>query len=120
MHELAIADAVVQIAADHARGRRVHAVHVVAGALRQVVPDALAFAFELVARGTPAEGAVLELRVVPASVRCRACGARSEQDDFPLRCRACGAFDVQVVGGEELTVEELELEDEAEVVAHGG
>jgi hydrogenase nickel incorporation protein HypA/HybF len=115
MHELAIASSIVQIASEHARGRPVRRVRVAAGHLRQVVPDALAFAFELVAAGTPVEGAELELRVVAAAVRCHACGARSEQDAFPLRCGACGSFDVEVVAGEELIVEELELEQEAEV-----
>jgi hydrogenase nickel incorporation protein HypA/HybF len=119
MHELAIAESVVQIASEHARGRRVTAVQVTAGHLRQVVPDALAFAFELVALGTPVEGARLELREVPARVRCRTCGTESQQDGFPLACRACGGFDVEVTAGEELLVEELEIEDEAEVVADG-
>jgi hydrogenase nickel incorporation protein HypA/HybF len=120
MHELAIAASVVQIASAHARGRRVATVRVAAGHLRQVVPDALVFAFELVARGTPLEGARLELREVPARVRCRACGAESEQDGFPLACGACGGFDVEVTAGEELVVEELEIEEaEAEVMADG-
>jgi len=119
MHELAIAESVVRIASDHARGRRIATVHVAAGHLRQVVPDALAFAFELVAVGTPVEGARLELREVPARVRCRACGAETEQDGFPLACRACGGFDVAVIAGEELLVEELEIETDAEVVADG-
>ncbi len=119
MHELAIAEAVVRIASRHARGRRVAAVVVAAGHLRQVVPDALAFAFELVTVGTPVEGARLELREVPARVRCRACGAESEQDGFPLACGACGALDVAVIAGEELHVEELEIEDELEVMADG-
>jgi hydrogenase nickel incorporation protein HypA/HybF len=119
MHELAIADAIVAIAADHARGRRVHAVQVATGQLRQVVPSALAFAFELVAQDTAVAGARLELRVVPARVRCRVCEAESEQDDFPLSCRACGAIDVEVVAGEELVVEALEIEEEAEVMLHG-
>ena len=119
MHELAIADAVVRIASEHARGRRVVVVRAAAGHLRQVVPDTLAFAFELVALGTPVEGARLELREVPARVRCRACGAECAQDGFPLACRACGGLDVEVTAGEELLVEELEIEDEAEVMADG-
>lgn len=117
MHELAIADAVVQVAVAHARGRRVDAVHVAVGHLRQVVPGSLAFAFELTAAGTPVEGARLELREVPARVRCRACGAESEQDGFPLACLACGGADVEVTAGEELIVEALEIE--AEVMADG-
>jgi hydrogenase nickel incorporation protein HypA/HybF len=119
MHELAIAESVVQIASEHARGRRVTAVQVTAGYLRQIVPDALAFAFELVALGTPVEGARLELREVEAAVRCRTCGAETVQDGFPLTCRACGGLDVEVTAGEELFVEELEIEDEAEVMANG-
>jgi hydrogenase nickel incorporation protein HypA/HybF len=119
MHELAIAESVVRIACDHARGRRVSAVHVAAGHLRQVVPDALAFAFELVAVGTSVEGARLELREVPAVVRCRGCGAESEQEGFPLACGACGGVDVEVTAGEQLIVEALEIEAEAEVMADG-
>jgi hydrogenase nickel incorporation protein HypA/HybF len=117
MHELAIAESVVRIASRHARGRRVAVVVVAAGHLRQVVPEALAFAFELVAAGTPVEGARLELREVPARVRCRACGADTRQDGFPLACRACGGFDVEVSAGEELRVEALEIE--TEVMADG-
>jgi hydrogenase nickel incorporation protein HypA/HybF len=117
MHELAIAAAIVRIASHHAHGRPVHAVHVAVGHLRQVVPGALAFSFELVAAGTPVEGARLELRELPAVVRCRACGVESEQDGFPLTCRACGGVDVEVIGGEELSVEALEIE--AEVMADG-
>lgn len=119
MHELAIAEAVVRIASDHARGRKVVAVRVATGHLRQVVPDALAFAFELVALDTPLEGARLELREVPARVRCHVCGADTEQDGFPLVCRACGGFDVEVSAGEELTVEQIEIEADVEVMADG-
>jgi hydrogenase nickel incorporation protein HypA/HybF len=115
MHELSIAESVVRIAAAHARGRRVRVVRVAAGHLRQVVPGALTFAFELTAAGTPVAGARLELREVPAVVACRACGAESAQDGFPLACTMCNDLDVRVVAGEELIVEELELEEEAEV-----
>src|SRR3954452_16572973 len=107
MHELSIADAVVQIVNRHAGGRRVSKVELRVGHLRQVVPSALAFAFELVAKGTPAEGAELALEEVPAAGRCRACGAESELDGFPLRCGRCGDLDVEVIRGEELLVDSL-------------
>ena len=47
MHELSIADAIARIAARHAGERRVSAVEVCVGHLRQVVPDSLEFAFGL-------------------------------------------------------------------------
>jgi hydrogenase nickel incorporation protein HypA/HybF len=116
MHELSIAEAIVAIADRHAGGRRVTRVEVAVGHLRQVVPSALSFAFELVAQGTAVEGAELVLEEVPAAGRCRGCGAESRLDGFPLACRACGGQDVEVVAGEELRVETLDLEEE---VVHG-
>jgi hydrogenase nickel incorporation protein HypA/HybF len=120
MHELSIADAVVTIASRHAAGRKVARVELKVGHLRQVVPSALEFAFELVAQGTPVEGAVLAMEEVPALVTCRTCGAETQLEAFPAHCGECGALDVEVSGGDELLVEALELEDEAELIATGG
>jgi hydrogenase nickel incorporation protein HypA/HybF len=117
MHELSIASAIVAIAARHAAGRRVTAVEVRVGHLRQVVPDSLAFAFELVAEGTEVEGAQLRLHEVPAAGRCRACATEGPLTSFPLHCAACGSLDVEVIRGEELLVDSLELEEEE--MAHG-
>jgi hydrogenase nickel incorporation protein HypA/HybF len=115
MHELSIAEAIVAIADRHAAGRRVSRVEVRVGHLRQVVPSALEFAFELVARDTAVEGAELVLDVVPARGRCRGCGGEGPLDAFPLTCRACGGWDVEVIAGEELHVESLDVEEEEEI-----
>jgi len=112
MHELSIAESVVEIASRHARGRRVSVVELRVGHLRQVVPSALGFAFDLVAQGTPVEGAKLVMEEVAAAGACRDCGAQTPLPDFPLVCRHCGGFDVEVTRGEELLVESLELEEE--------
>jgi hydrogenase nickel incorporation protein HypA/HybF len=119
MHELSIADAVVTIASRHAAGRRVTRVELRVGHLRQVVPEALSFAFELVAQGTEVEGAELVMEEVPATVRCRDCGAETVLEAFPAHCRACGALDVEVTGGDELLVDSLELETDA-LIGTGG
>jgi hydrogenase nickel incorporation protein HypA/HybF len=112
MHELSIADAIVAIAADHAAGRPVSRVEVKIGHLRQVVPSALSFAFELVAQGTTVEGAELEIEDVPARIACRSCAAVSRVTEFPLACPGCGGLDVDLRSGEELLVDSLELVEE--------
>jgi hydrogenase nickel incorporation protein HypA/HybF len=119
LHELSIADAIVATAVRHARDRRVALVEVKIGHLRQVVPSALSFAFELVSTGTPVEGAELRIENVPARVMCRACGAESEAAEFPLGCASCRSFHVDVVGGDELLVDALELTDEPVPVSAG-
>jgi len=112
VHELALAEAVVAIARQHARGRRVARVELRVGRLRQVVPDALTFSFELAAQGTVVEAAELALEEVPVRLACRACGSSSLIEDLPLGCRSCGSFDVEVASGEEFQVVALELEGE--------
>jgi len=111
VHELSIAESVVRIAEQHAAGRPVAVVELKVGHLRQVVPSALAFAFELVAQGTCVEGADLVMEEIRAAGRCRGCGTESELDGFPLLCPSCGSWDLELLRGEELLVDALELED---------
>jgi hydrogenase nickel incorporation protein HypA/HybF len=82
------------------------------GHLRQVVPSALEFAFMLVAEGTPVEGAQLVIEEVPAAGLCRDCGAESTFDGFPFACASCGGLDLELIRGEELLVDSLELDEE--------
>ena len=120
MHELSIADAIVTVAARHAAGRRVARVDVRVGHLRQVVPDSLVFAFELITAGTELDGAELVICEVPATVRCRGCAAETRLTEFPARCGACAGFDVEVTGGDELLVQSLELEETEALTRNGG
>jgi hydrogenase nickel incorporation protein HypA/HybF len=122
MHELSIAQAIVDVAMRHAAGRRVARVQVKVGHLRQVVPDSLHFAFGLVAQGTALDGAELAIAHIPAVGRCRDCGAESVMEGFPLCCARCRGLDVEVLAGEELLVDALELEEEKvcnERIGHG-
>jgi hydrogenase nickel incorporation protein HypA/HybF len=112
VHELSIAQAIVDVATRHAGvAQHVARVHVRIGHLRQVVPSALAFSFELCTHGTPLDGAELEVEAVPIAVVCRVCATESEPVGFPLACAACGGLAVDVIRGEELQVESLELTD---------
>ena len=112
MHELSIAEAIVVVAERSAKGRRVAKVEVQVGHLRQVVPSALEFAFELVAEGTCLDGAELEVEEVPASIACRSCGTAGRATEFPFACPSCGGVDVDVTSGDELLVVALEVEEE--------
>ena len=111
MHELSLAQAIAETTARHAKDRPVAEVRVRIGHLRQVVPDALTFAWTLVADGTAAQEAELIIEEIPAAGVCRGCGTQSEWDAFPLACRACGSIDVELVRGEELLVDALTMEE---------
>jgi hydrogenase nickel incorporation protein HypA/HybF len=111
MHEMSVAGFVLDAVLRQARGRRVTRVRLQVGHLRQVVPAALEFAWQLVTAGTLANEAPLEMEIVPVSGRCRLCGETTSQPAFPLRCGPCGSLDVAVERGEELLIEWIEVAD---------
>ena len=123
MHELSISSAIVDTALRHAGGRRVTRVDVTIGALRQVVPESLSFYFEIVARDGECEGAELALEIVTALMECRECGHEWDPAPKPVdghetgswvlpqfRCPECDAAGAEVVRGDELEVESIEVE----------
>jgi hydrogenase nickel incorporation protein HypA/HybF len=131
MHELAISSAIVDTVIRHARGRKVGAVHLQVGALRQVVPGSLSFYFEITGRDTVCEGAELDLELISALMRCRDCGGTWDPAPEPLhdgdpaailpqfRCPDCGAAGAEVLAGNELLVDSIDV-SEAEPAALTG
>jgi hydrogenase nickel incorporation protein HypA/HybF len=111
VHELSVSSAIVDTVVRHAEGRRVTAVHVKLGHLRQVAPASLAFYFELVARETVCEGARLDQELVPAALRCEDCAHAWELDMPFFRCPQCGSAAVTIESGEELEVTSIEVEE---------
>jgi hydrogenase nickel incorporation protein HypA/HybF len=113
VHELSLSSAILETALRHAGGKKVGAVELTVGALRQVVPASLTFYFEIVSRGTVCEGARLELHTVDARVRCNGCDDEWTLDDPIFRCSSCEASDVEVITGNEFLVESIDVEEEA-------
>ena len=111
MHELAICDAIATTASKHAGGRPVSRVTVRVGYLRQVVPDALLFSWELVSASRELEGAELVVEQIPAVVLCHDCGEETALDLPILSCGACGGFEVKLLGGDELLVASIDMVD---------
>ncbi len=108
MHELSIAQSVVEAVTERADGRQVRRVRMVVGRLSGVVPRALLFSFELVCEGTVAEGAELVVDEPSGRARCRTCGNGFDVADLVLLC-GCGSTDVELVRGHELLVSSMEL-----------
>ena len=110
MHELSLCGAIADVASRRAGDRHVSAVHVRIGQLRQVVPDTLAFCWDLVVEGSGLAGAALEIERVPALLRCRSCAGEFRPEPHSgLACTACGGLDCEVLTGEELDVTALDL-----------
>ena len=113
MHELAVAQALVeQVDAliDQHGATQASLIRVRIGPLAGVVPELLATAFPLAAAGRRMERAELDCITAPIRVRCRTCGAETEAAMNRLICGACGDWHTQVISGDELLLESVELE----------
>ena len=117
MHEFSIGQSLVEAVVDEigrmkAPPRRVLKVRVVAGALRQIVPEYLTFAYEELSKGTSAEGSVVEFVSAPVICTCPACGWHGERHDDMFRCGQCGSTELELTGGTELYLESIEVDDD--------
>lgn len=109
MHELSIAQGIVEICESSASGRRVTAVCLEIGALSGVVPEALEFCFDACVQGTLLEGAVLEIEKICASGFCDKCCQTFPIDTYFDSCPVCSSF-LAIRSGEEMRVKYLEVE----------
>jgi hydrogenase nickel incorporation protein HypA/HybF len=108
VHELGIAQQIVELACEGAPGARITRIVVAVGKLSMVLPDALTFCFELATESTAAQGARLEIVETPGQARCRACDATVPLERPFGRC-ACNSTDLEWTSGEELEIREVEV-----------
>jgi hydrogenase nickel incorporation protein HypA/HybF len=113
MHEMSLAEGVLQLVEDTARRERAHKVKLVVleiGRLSSVEPEALKFCFEAVTHGSIAHGAALEIVAVPGAGWCMPCAATVNMDELYGACPQCGSHQVQPTSGTEMRVKEIEIE----------
>jgi hydrogenase nickel incorporation protein HypA/HybF len=109
VHEAGLCEAVLAVVRDVSGDTDVRRVRIRVGQLQGVVPDVFEFCWRMVAEDTVAAEAALELTEVPARVRCRGCGVEHHLTSSTVACPACGSLAVDVVAGDSIDVEEIEL-----------
>lgn len=113
MHELSIANNLVEIATEHAQNEgaeKIGALTLRIGALSCVHRSALEFSFELVTKGTLLEGALLKIISVPVVVYCKACDQEVELPGIQrFRCPVCDTPSNDIRQGRELDIESIEI-----------
>jgi hydrogenase nickel incorporation protein HypA/HybF len=113
MHELSIAKSLLEIIEDESKRHglsRVTRVTVKIGVLSTIVPEALTFSFEAITGKTIAEGAVLDIEVVPARGRCENCRIDFDVERFFFLCPECGGVASEIISGKELEITQMEAE----------
>jgi hydrogenase nickel incorporation protein HypA/HybF len=113
MHEMSLAEGIVQLVEDAARAdgcTKVTSVWLEIGQLAAVETESLRFCFDAVTHGSIAEGARLEIIVTPGQGWCMKCEGNVPVTVLYDPCPVCGSHQIQVTGGSEMRVKEFEVE----------
>lgn len=113
MHELSVCQSIIdqvsQIADQHRSGV-VEKIYLQIGPLSGVEPELLQSAFPLARANSVARYADLVISMLPVRVHCVRCGADSDAQSNRLVCGHCGNWQTQLLSGDELILERVELQ----------
>jgi len=121
MHEMGIAMQILEIATasipDDMPEVRVEKVNLRVGKLAAIVPESLRFCFDIAAKDTPLDGAVLDIEEIPVVAVCNDCRHQWTIDEPVFSCPECKSGAIQIVSGRELDIESIEITDEDSKIA---
>lgn len=113
MHEMSLCESILQTLEQQAEVqhyRKVNIVWLEIGALAGVEVDALRFSFDIVVKGSLADSAKLEIIEIPGQAWCLPCGKTVTVQALYDQCPHCGSHQLQVTGGDQMRIKELEVE----------
>jgi hydrogenase nickel incorporation protein HypA/HybF len=119
MHELSIAQSIVEIVEQHVTPedlQLVREVKVTIGEMAGVVPDSLEFCFSAIIVDTALQNSRIAIEYVPYTLHCSECHEDFRSAYGIVQCPKCEGFETIVVSGTELNVAEIEVAEPLEIV----
>jgi len=113
MHELAVTQSILKIALDNAKkvdAKKVTAINLLIGQMASIVDDSIQFYWDIISEGTIALGARLNITRLPTEMRCFDCSFVFLPGSNSFECPSCKSIRVQVVQGEEMRIESIDVE----------
>jgi hydrogenase nickel incorporation protein HypA/HybF len=113
MHELPVTESLLEIALRHAtqaNADRIISLNLVIGQLASVIDDSVQFYWSIIAKDTPAEGAILNFRRIPAQFHCLECDLVYQPGEEIEPCPDCNSSKIEIQAGREFYLESIEIE----------
>jgi hydrogenase nickel incorporation protein HypA/HybF len=112
MHEVSLLENTLELALSYAQQQgatQIHQLTLRVGQLSGVIPEALQFAFDIVAQGTIAEKAQLLIETIPAICYCQTCQQDFQPTDWIYECPTCHQLCTELLQGRDLELVSLEV-----------
>lgn len=124
MHEFSAACSIVDTAVEAAQSNdatKVNVVNIEVGEFTFLIPEQLAFNFEIASKNSIVEGAELRIKTVKGKLLCSDCGFEGESivdPDIPpqlavfapMKCPKCGGSSTTITGGKDFIITNIEAE----------
>ncbi len=112
MHELSLSIDTIDLIVNQTRTHqfnKVKAMTLSIGALSCIEPEALTTGLTFASRGTVAEGAKINIEIVPAIATCMHCHQQVAVHSHLDRCPYCHSDELRIESGEEMKVKNIEV-----------
>ena len=113
MHELAITEGIIDAAIPAAvenGAKKILEIRLKVGMMSGVIPSCVKEYFDMLSKGTIAEGAEIVVDYIPVSIECRECGYKGVTERSLRGCPECGSTNIRITGGSEYFVDSLKVE----------
>ena len=113
MHEMSIAKSLIDIIHEEMAkndARILRTVRLNIGEMAAIVPESLKFCFEIITKDTELEGTKLIMDIIPLMGYCHSCKEEFEIIDYAFLCPKCGDTKIETIGGQDLSIVEIEVE----------
>jgi hydrogenase nickel incorporation protein HypA/HybF len=113
MHEYPVAQRIIQVAEETSKkngAAKIKRINIVAGELSGFIGESMQMYFDILSKGSAAEGALINVKSVKPMLECRGCGIVFEMKDRSFNCPSCGKDGSLTQTGREFYIESIDLE----------
>lgn len=110
MHEMSIAESIVEIAKEYAgkeNAKKVTELELSIGTLAGIEFESLEFALDVCKNGTILENAKININKIKAKARCLDCNSEFEVEQVFDACPSCRGYTTMLLCGKEMQVKSL-------------
>jgi hydrogenase nickel incorporation protein HypA/HybF len=114
MHELPVTENILEVALKHAaeaNASNITNIYLVIGQMASIIDDSVEFYWDIIAKGTIAEGARLHFKRIPTKFQCVKCNGSFVYSGEDFTCPNCGSLEVKVIDGEQFYLEAIDIEN---------
>lgn len=113
MHEYSVTQGIIKTVCEEvqkANATKITEIKLAIGDLSTIIDDSVQMYFDMLAEGTPAQGAKLVFRRIKAEFKCMKCQSVFIKPTVGFNCPTCGELGTPTGVGREFYIESLEVE----------